>query len=58
MHLIYDFLFAVLIIAQRWKYAISTGYFHLIRICSIFRQISHKWSQSKAKSLVFPAVKE
>ena len=32
---------------------ISTGYFHFIRICSIFLQISQKWCQSKAKSLVF-----
>ena len=40
--------------AQRWKYAISTGYFHLIRICPIFLQISQKWWQSKAKNLVFP----
>ena len=43
--------------AQRWKNAISTGYFHLNRIRPIFLQISQKL-QSKAKSLVFPPAKE
>ena len=42
--------------AQRWKYSISTGNFHLIRICSVFLQISQKWWHSKAKSLVFLTV--
>ena len=40
--------------AQRWKYVILTGNFHLTRICSIFLQISQRWWHSKAKSLVFP----
>ena len=33
-----------------WTYAILTGYFHLIRICSILVQISPTWWQSRVKS--------
>ena len=43
---------------QRWKYAISTGYLNLIRICLNFLQISQKRRYSKAKRLVFFNVKE
>ena len=36
----------------------STGYFHLIRICSYFLQISPKLATSESyKSLVFPTAK-
>ena len=45
----FSFLIRCINNAQRWKYAISTGYFHLIRICPIFLQISQKWCRSKAK---------
>ena len=44
--------------SQRWKYAILTGNFYLIRICSIFLQILQKRSHLKDKSVVFQTVKE
>ena len=44
--------------SELWKYAISTGNFYLIPICSIFLQILPKRWHSKAKRLLFPIVEE
>ena len=43
--------------SHAWKYAISTGNFYLIRICSIFLQILHKRLHSKDQSQVITTVK-
>ena len=48
----------LLVNSQWWKYAILTGNFYPIRICSIFLQILQERWHLKDKSLVFPTVEE
>ena len=43
--------------SQRWKHAINTNIFYLIRICSFFIHSAWRIYHSTAKSLIFPNMK-